>query len=58
MKQSVAVAHKFVKTIPDKLEQLTVYVSMDYATAVHTCCCGCGREVRDTAESHGLDADL
>ena len=45
MKRSVAVAHKFVKTIPDELEELTLYVSMDYATAVHTCCCGCGGEV-------------
>lgn len=45
MKRSAAVAHKFVKIIPDELEELTLYVSMDYATAVHMCCCGCGREV-------------
>ena len=45
MKQSLAVAHEFVKTIPDALDELTLYVSMDYATAVHTCCCGCGQEV-------------
>ena len=45
MKRSVALAHEFVKTIPDELEERTLYVSMEYATAVHTCCCGCGREV-------------
>ena len=45
MKRSVAVAHQFVKTIPDELEEFTLYVSMDYATVVHMCCCGCRREV-------------
>ena len=45
MKRSVVISHKFVKTIPDELEELTLYVSMDYATVVHMCCCGCGREV-------------
>ena len=45
MKRSVVISHEFVKTIPDELEELTFYVSMDYATVVHMCCCGCGREV-------------
>ena len=45
MTRSMVLAHEFVKTIPDELEESTLYVSMDYATAVHTCCCGCGREV-------------
>ncbi len=35
----------FVKTIPEDLQERTIYVSIDYATAVHKCCCGCGGEV-------------
>ena len=45
MKRSVILAHEFVKTIPNDLEDYTLYVSVDYATVVHKCCCGCGREV-------------
>ena len=45
MKRSGAISHEFVKTIPEDLEELTLYVSMDYATVVHMCCCGCGQEV-------------
>lgn len=37
--------HVFVQSIPRELERDTLYVSMGYATAVHQCCCGCGREV-------------
>lgn len=35
----------FVKHIPKIVEQGLLYISMDYATAVHSCCCGCGEEV-------------
>ena len=45
MKRPMVLAHEFVKAIPDELEERTLYVSMDYATVVHKCCCGCGREV-------------
>jgi len=45
MKQPVVLAHEFVKGIPNELEEGTLYVSMDYATVAHKCCCGCGREV-------------
>lgn len=38
-------SHKFVKNIPDTLENGVVYVSVDYSTAIHKCCCGCGNEV-------------
>lgn len=34
MKRSVVISHDFVKTIPDELEELKLYVSMDYATVV------------------------
>lgn len=37
--------HRFVKHIPDTLEPGVLYVSMEYATAAHSCCCGCGEEV-------------
>ena len=37
--------HRFVDEIPDKLDPGLLYVSMQYATAVHLCCCGCRREV-------------
>ena len=40
-----SVKHEFVHFIPDVLEEGTVYVSIPYATVVHKCCCGCGREV-------------
>lgn len=37
--------HRFVKYIPEQLEPGVLYISMEYATAVHSCCCGCGQEV-------------
>jgi hypothetical protein len=39
------IEHKFVAEIPEQLEPGVLYVSMQYATAVHLCCCGCQREV-------------
>ena len=37
--------HEFVEFIPDDLKERTLYISITYCTAVHKCCCGCGREV-------------
>lgn len=37
--------HEFIKDIPEKLEPGVLYVSIEYATAVHSCCCGCGVEI-------------
>jgi len=37
--------YEFVEYIPDKAEDGILYVSTQYATAIHRCCCGCGREV-------------
>ena len=31
--------------IPNDLKERTLYISIPYCTAVHKCCCGCGREV-------------
>ena len=39
------ITHEFVKFIPDQMEDGVVYVTIEYATAVHRCCCGCGSEV-------------
>jgi hypothetical protein len=37
--------HRFVRNVPRELERGVLYISMDYATAVHSCCCGCGDRV-------------
>jgi hypothetical protein len=37
--------HRFVQHIPVQLEPGVLYVSMEYGTAAHSCCCGCGEEV-------------
>jgi hypothetical protein len=37
--------HRFVENIPERLEAGTLYISMEYATSAHSCCCGCGEEV-------------
>jgi hypothetical protein len=37
--------HCFVQYIPDELEPGVLYISMEYATAAHSCCCGCGLQV-------------
>lgn len=37
--------HRFVEFIPDMLDEGILYVSMEYMTVAHKCCCGCGSEV-------------
>jgi len=37
--------HRFVKHTPQKLEGGVLYISMECCTAIHLCCCGCGKEV-------------
>ncbi|WP_417480245.1 DUF6527 family protein [Maricaulis maris] len=39
------IKHEFVDAIPEAIEPGTLYVSVDFATAVHLCECGCGLEV-------------
>lgn len=36
---------EFVTFAPDVLEPGVLYVSMEYATVLHLCCCGCGSKV-------------
>jgi hypothetical protein len=45
MRDKVLLTHKFVEFIPRELEANTIYVSIAYATAIHSCCCGCGNRV-------------
>lgn len=37
--------HRFVQHAPETLDPGVLYVSMEFATAMHLCCCGCSREV-------------
>lgn len=37
--------HQWVRFIPDKPGQGILYLSREYRTATHLCCCGCGLEV-------------
>jgi hypothetical protein len=39
------IRHEFITFAPDVLELGVVYISMEYATVLHTCCCGCGNKV-------------
>jgi hypothetical protein len=36
---------QLVGLMPDKLEEGILYVSAQYGTAIHKCCCGCGEKV-------------
>lgn len=36
---------EFVTFAPDVMEPGVVYISMEYATVLHKCCCGCGNKV-------------
>ena len=38
-------AHEFVELMPGQLQDGVLYVSMEYATAIHRCACGCGEKV-------------
>jgi Family of unknown function (DUF6527) len=37
--------HRFVTHIPREMQPGVLYISMEYATAMHLCCCGCGEQV-------------
>lgn len=39
------ITHEFVELVPEQLAPDTLYVSIEYATAVHDCLCGCGNRV-------------
>ncbi|MEZ6140768.1 MAG: DUF6527 family protein [Zavarzinella sp.] len=41
----LSLEHRFVHLIPETLEPGILYISLEYMTASHLCCCGCGEEV-------------
>lgn len=45
MIRHLRLTHRFVTHIPSALEEGVLYVSVEYATAIHLCCCGCGEQV-------------
>ena len=45
MTRITSLTAKFVEFIPRELEKGTLYISIPYATAIHSCCCGCGNKV-------------
>lgn len=45
LKPSQQLEHEFVEYIPEKLAAGKLYVSVEFATVSHRCCCGCGQEV-------------
>src|ERR1035441_2447934 len=45
MSKVTELKHEFVEFIPDQLDEGKLYISIDYATVAHKCCCGCGKEV-------------
>lgn len=42
MSRISSLAYEFVEYIPEVLKDGVIYISVDYATASHKCCCGCG----------------
>lgn len=45
MMRHQSLEHRFVRNAPRELESGVLYISMEYATAAHSCCCGCGERV-------------
>jgi Family of unknown function (DUF6527) len=45
MMRQTHLEHRFVKHFPEQLQSGVLYISIEYATAAHCCCCGCGEEV-------------
>ena len=58
MTQTVKLQHHFVEFVPDELVEGHLYVSLDYATVVHLCCCGCHAQVVTPLYSRRLAIDL
>lgn len=58
MKPKIVLAHEFVEYIPEELKERTLYISKKYGTAIHKCCCGCGREVVTPLSSTGWKLDF
>lgn len=44
-RRPIRLQHEFIEHAPESLEPDVLYVSIRFATVLHLCCCGCGREV-------------
>lgn len=49
------VSHQYHKYIPDDLEEGILYISEQYSTAIHLCCCGCGEKVITPLKATGWE---
>jgi hypothetical protein len=45
MSKQSRLKHQWVRFIPEKPEPGIIYISREYKTATHLCCCGCGLDV-------------
>lgn len=45
MRSEKTLTHMFVEFIPDDLDEGWLYISLEYGSAAHRCCCGCGTKV-------------
>ena len=45
MSKQHRITHRFVEHVPSPLEDGVVYVSIEFGTIIHKCCCGCGDKV-------------
>lgn len=45
MKKLHAIRHEFVQSFPSPMENGVLYISVQYKSMGHLCCCGCGKKV-------------
>lgn len=45
MRAPFSINHEFVDRIPPERRERILYVSISFATAVHSCMCGCGTKI-------------
>jgi hypothetical protein len=43
--KTTRLGHEFVEYMPEQVNEGILYISTRFATAIHSCCCGCGSEV-------------
>lgn len=44
-RETFSIEHEFVERLPAERRERTLYVSIPFATAVHSCMCGCGAKI-------------
>ena len=48
-----SIVPKFVLNVPETTEEGMLYISLEYSTIIHKCCCGCGSEVCTPTDLNG-----